>query len=257
MSIKRVYNAKRLNEIINDKSVFELVAPFGVTEINISEEVSNVNNFCLLSDEGPDENSSGGFLVLKTPIPFTYECHTQFLECGRGTFAYERALEAIRYMFCQTDCLEIWTKVPKFNVKALALCKAVGFELEFSRDEAWKRQSGTVCALDYFTLRLSRWSTFDSDNLSQGQWFHKRLETLGVLTNHTDDFIHDRVVGASLNVLFNGQIEKALQLYNKWALMAQYEPLRLVTLCPLVVNIGNALLEFNLKDSNFSLIRSL
>jgi hypothetical protein len=89
----------------------------------------------------------------------------------------------------------------------------------------------------------------------KGAWFHDRIEAefarLGVPDlAHPDDPVHDRYVGAACEMLAGGQPIKALSVYNRFATFGGYEPARLVSLDPLHIDIGNAVLA--VADGDFT-----
>lgn len=249
--IKRVFNSKRINEIVNDKSVFDLIAPEGIGEtIDLTDTVNNLNNFVLMDFEEP---SLGGFVFFATPISNTYEVHTQFLPEGRGQYAYGLAKDALHYMFCKTDCVEVLTKVPRFNHPANAFAKSLGFTQEFTRKNAWiKKSNSSPHDLDFLSLRFLNWALNDPDSLIRGNEFRKTLDKFQIHVNHPTDVVHDKVVGACLEIIFSGPIDKAIHLYNKWTLFAGYEPALKITSNPLVLSMGNLILEFDLREQSFT-----
>ena len=61
--------------------------------------------------------------------------------------------------------------------------------------------------------------------------------------DHGDDPVHDAWVGATMEACAQGNAEKGIALYNRWALHAGYQAVRVVTARPLVLDIGSAILQ--------------
>lgn len=255
--IVRTFDSARLNEIINDVSVFELIAEKNTpSPLDMTSVVKNINNFCLIDGETP---ALGGFVFLQTPVPGVYSVHTQFLPEGRGQYAMLLARESLQYMFCKTDCIEVLTQVPRFNAPALALAKAVGFTQEFTRKNAFeKRNSESKHDLDFLSLRFSNWALNDNNNLDRGQKFHAMLHEMENAPEHSaDDAVHDKIAGACLEILFNGLVDKALHLYNKWTLFAGYSVALKLSHYPLLVRFESVVMEFDIAKQSFSLVKGL
>ena len=162
------------------------------------------------------EFDTGGF-IFQALSAGLYEVHTLFLPKSHGV--YDKARAAAHFMFCATDCAEIVTKVPAFNVAARRLTEKMGFVLDFSRKAAFAGND-----VDYYRLPLKGWM-FQEANLAEfGRQFHARLDAAGKHTNHADDPAHDSAVGYALCAAQFGQLEKAQRFYNEWALFAGYEP---------------------------------
>lgn len=80
-----------------------------------------------------------------------------------------------------------------------------------------------------------------------GAWFHHRLEAgrraLGMIeAPHADDPEHNRAVGAALMLAYTGRVGEALELYNRWAAACGYMPMKVVSMQPLMVDIGDGVL---------------
>lgn len=80
-----------------------------------------------------------------------------------------------------------------------------------------------------------------------GKWFHDRLEAerraLGInIAPHADDPEHNRAVGAALMLAYTGRVSEAVEFYNRWAVACSYVPMRVVSMQPLMVDIGDGVL---------------
>jgi hypothetical protein len=217
MSLKRVFDAEFINRVVNDESVRggAEVDEYGIKCADFSDVVSNVNNHILV-------NGHGGFVYAQV-APNTYEVHTQFLPSGRGAAAYHAALESLRYMFINTDCMRVISKTKTTNTGAAALAaKALTFK-------------GVNGDYNYYSLEYMEWVERDKENKKQGELFHKLVEDD---TNHDDDDIHDYHVGGALSIALKGNALKAQQVYNYWAIASGYEMAVVDSLNPLILSVG-------------------
>ena len=212
--IKRDFNAFFINSVINHPSVR------GGAGVQLGADVSalirDTRNFVLCSE-------FGGFVVIQKTNQ-TYECHTQFLPEGRGGHVIASVVEAMLYMFTKTDCLRIVTKAHKDNPAALRLSRMFFTERGITGD------------YHYFDLGYHEWAGRSEACLLEGESFHNLVAEE---TNHDDDDAHDYQVGGALLIAKTGNIHKAQNVYNEWAVMSGYEPMILTSLNPPVAVIGD------------------
>ena len=107
-----------------------------------------------------------------------------------------------------------------------------------------------------YEIRRSDWS---SDVCSSDLWFHRCLDREFARAGraddvHGDDEIHDRYVGAAVEMIRGGQPHKGAVFYNRFADMAGYERVKILGTDPVVVDIRNAVLEVH--GQNFFLVSS-
>lgn len=117
MGVARSFDVQFLNRVVNDPAMEK--SRLGVKNIDLTAAVSDPENIFLA-------NEYGGFLFMKDGDG--YEVHTNFLPEGRGKVALDAARDAAAYIFTQTDAHWIRTLVPRGNVAAYALTKAMGFQ---------------------------------------------------------------------------------------------------------------------------------
>ncbi len=220
--LKRSFNAKFINSVLNDPSVKQLAEIKGVGDV--TGLVNDANNVLLT-------NEYGGFLYIQVS-PGTYEVHTQFVESGRGTKAYLAALESVRYMFIQTDCMRILSKARPENTGACRLAERV------------LRQKGFNGTYNYYSLEYMEWVETDKLNKKKGVNFHELVKED---TNHDDDDIHDYHVGGALLLCEANNALKAQQVYNYWAIASGYELVKIDSLNPLILSVGSLRLAFPLE----------
>lgn len=173
-------------------------------------------------------------------ISGAYELHTLCLPEGRGRQQIAGAKEGFRWMFVETDCLEILTKCPDDNGPARWASSYCGFRERFHRPEAW----GPGVGVSYRAFTVDDWMARDAECLVQGQAFHARLEAAKAGSDspaHPDDPAHDRAVGAALLMARAGHTHKGVGIYNRWAAFAGYAQIE--ALSPSVIDIRDALIE--------------
>lgn len=211
--ITRHYKPDFINSVINDPSVKEGAEIKGVADV--SAIVENLNNFILATE-------FGGFVVIKK-MPALYECHTQFLPEGRGAHALEAIKEALRYMFIQTDCVRLVTKVAVDNRPA-----------QFLIAQFFKKR-GKTGGHFYYSLDFDDWVITDDVCAKEGHAFHEKIRES---VNHEEDSTHDAFVGASFLMARGGNVFKAQLLYNRWAVMSGYEGIAVLSETPLTIAVG-------------------
>jgi hypothetical protein len=249
MIVRRSFDASEINPILNDPSVFEAIKLPGMKpDIDMSAIVSNPLNVLLMAE--------GGGIIFAQAEPGIYDVHTSFLENHRGRHAIRASREAYRWMFTHTDCMILQTRVPAFNKAAEAFCKMVGATLEFTRKKAWPSEE--PADMSYWSLKYEDWVRSASCLIASGITFHSRLDEefarhRTLHENHPDEECHDRYVGACAEMIYGGQPEKAVVLYNRWARFSGYGLIAMISRSPLMVDIGSALLM--IENDNFKVVQ--
>lgn len=239
MTIERVFEASRLNHIANDPGVYPWVAGALQGPIDLSLVAADPSNVALLW--------SHGACVFRRHQVGLYEVHTMVLPAGRGARTIDCVRECLHWMFCHTDAVEIWTRAPRGNLGARALAKSIGGTLEFTAERGWIKDEIVVPAA-IFALKIQDWMRDAPELPAFGAEFHMKLEDeyrrLGKSEPvHPDDAIHDRYVGAAVEMIRGGQPFKAQIFFNRWAHMAAYQEMRIVGTDPVMVDIHDAVLE--------------
>lgn len=238
--VTRSFEAAGINAVINHPVVFPLVSVPGIDRIDVSAIVADPRNVLLMAD-------GGGVLFIADIEPGIYEVHTNFLPEKRGVNAIRSSLAAYRWMFTHTDCMTLQTKVPAFNKPAEQFCRVVGAIRDFDRKAVWPAKDGPV-DLSFWSMRYDDWVRQTPELKKSGQRFHVRLIVEKLRHGyaeppHADEDCHDLHVGACVEMIYGGQPEKAVILYNRWARFAGYQPIALISRAPIVIDIGEALLQ--------------
>lgn len=230
--LQRTFTAERINEIVNHPSVFPHVKGLHVDGLDLKNITGNPKNICLLGEHG--------CVIFVKHQPGVYEFHTCVFPEGRGPWMIEGSREAFRYMFTRTDAFELMTKCPDGNVAAKAGARAVGCLFRFSTRPIWPVDD-TIVAVDVHSIIIQEWVK-TADVLESGQWFHEMLEAQykqkgADIQIHENDPVHDRYVGATVEMMRYGQIMKAIYFYNRWAAMSDYRKISLVSTNPVIIDI--------------------
>ena len=176
-----------------------------------------------------------------------YCVHTNLLPHCRGAQAMRVAREALRMAFVQTDCRELVTMVPADNPQADWMARAMGFRLVFKRVSLWPGLLGRH-DVRFFSMSIDDWISTGACSDS-GRWFHDKLQA-HELVEHPDDPIHHAYVGAAVEMIRVGNVDKGLAVYNRSARFAFYEPVRVVSNDPLRIDIRDCVLRVEGGDFN-------
>ena len=231
----RTLHARRFNEIASNPVVRPWLG--GTQPIDLTETIANPENFAFLTDEG-----NGGYIYHKVGIGL-YSVHTLSLPEGRTRQMLEARTASLREMFIKSDAVQIDTIVPAGNRGADIWASHAGFREVFTREKAFDLM-GEMVDVSYRSLNYIDWAIRDRANREEGRVFHKAIHEL-TPDDHGDDPVHDGMVGATLEGCINGNIEKAITFYNRWAVHAGYQTISVVTARPLVVDIGTCLIQYD------------
>jgi hypothetical protein len=227
-----------VEQIVNHPEVWKHVAPDGAKPFDATHALASPHIVLL---------AEGGCFIFQYHSPGTYEVHTNFLPTARGKHAYEQAREAAAIMFLGSPCMEILTRVPEDNPAADVLTRKMHFRKWFTRQDSW-RKGGKSYAQNYYRLGLDEWIS-DGFAHADGCFFHQRLhQIVANVEHHEDDYMHDCYVGAIFNMLLAGQPQKGVEVYNRWARFAGYQPIRLLSQAPIRVDIQACILRLENGD---------
>lgn len=245
--IRRSLDAGEINAIVNHPDVFPAVSVPGIERIDLAPQLAERH------PDGTHRNvllmAEGGGVVFFWLAPGLYEVHTNFLPNHRGRHALRASLAAYRWMFAHTDCMAIVTRIPAWNRAAEVWARKAGFTLEFARRSVWPMHDGSMVDLRFYALRYDDWARQTPELVASGRKFHDRLDEEFARhrkleeRGHPDDECHHRHVGVFMEMLYGGQPIKAAALYNRWAVFAGYGLVSVVAQEPLMVDIGNAVLQ--------------
>ncbi len=249
--IARTMNATFLNRVANHPDVRPYIG--GFDPIDLTEVAANPANIVL-------EDFPNGGWVLVQQMPAVYELHTLFLPDSRGKAYFIAAREALRYVFTNTDALEILTKCPDDNPGARMAATMVGFRERFHRDACWNVGSPAECGVSFQALTVDDWMARDKQIAKEGHAFHDTLEAAkkacgSVLAVHPEDEAHDRAVGACVLMVKGGQTQKGVAIYNRWSAFAGYANIQAIT--STVIDVVDAVIEIRDGAMGVLLVRGL
>lgn len=247
--MKRSLNPAPFNVIANHPEVFPWLGfPEGLGEADLSQAVVNPRNFCFLTP-----NEDGGYIVIRLQAGL-YAAHTLATPEARGKPMLRLMRESFRAMFTETDAIEITTLVPDGNEAAKSWADVAGFRNTFRR-EAFFPLGGEFVGGQYRSLSWQEWAMCDPENLALGRMFHGALQ--GLRSNpHPEDVTHDRFVGAALGTCKGGNVEKGINLYNRWAVTAGYNQAAILSMTPPLVDIGDAIVSLNGNELDVLQVRN-
>jgi hypothetical protein len=237
-ALERQADAHLANRIVNDPSIYPWVKGYAIGRLDLTAAIANKANVALFGEHGG--------MVFHHLMSGIYEAHTSVVEAGRGEWALRMARAALHWMFTRTDAVEIMTRAPRGNLGALTIARAVGATREFVNKHGWVVDGDPVPTAIY-GLRIQDWTRTAPGLTERGAWFHRRLEDeLRKLKKtedvHEDDETHDRYVGMACEMMLAGQPMKGQIFYNRWALMAGYRPIQVMSASPLTVDIRSAMI---------------
>ena len=202
-----------INMVANDPHVKAGAAPGREHIFDDLSDIVGVSKCLRWKDKGL-------FLLIPSDEYGGYSVHTMFLPKARHTEVVKAVSEGFYTMFIKDDAMEITTSACSTNEPAVRLSNISGFRLRY-----YAPSQSVVGATDYFySIDILDWIFSQKQFEPFGEYFHLLLEGH---TNHTDDVMHDRVVGAVFSMFIEGNFEKAVSVYNRWALMTGYVPMLL------------------------------
>jgi hypothetical protein len=213
--MRRTFDPTRLNEIANRPTVRPLLRGNGA--LDFSPYAAETEHFLF-------ESELGGYLMIRV-FDNTYEGHTIYDRTpGSALNAARTGREVVDYMFLHTNATVLLGKIPCDNDPSLKLAHLLGFRQQCLRE-----------GYAYLNLPLDRWVGACSTTAVRGRAF---LEHLGL---PQDDYF-SRQMGAAIGMINAGNVEKGVDTWNRQAVFALADPINIVTLNPLVLEIGNKMI---------------
>jgi len=226
--IQRQTDAAFINQVLNHPKVRPYVASANEGVIDITPAVENKLNVLLMGE-------FGGCMFFWVQ-PGMYEVHTQVLPEGRGKWTKAMTAACVHHMFTRTDCFDIITRVPDGHIAAKAAAIQQGMTHEFTRPAECK-WLGEIVDAHIYSFRIQDWARTAPYLVEIGEMLHQRMheeaKRLGITaTPHANDENHNRYLGVAYEMAANGHPMKALQWYNRWAIVSRHKPISLVALEP-------------------------
>ena len=192
------------------------------------------------------EAEHGGWLLLRHEAG-VFELHTLFLPEGRGEGYFEAAREALTFVFTASEAREIVTRIPASSRREAFAAARCGFVERFTRARAFAGPRGLE-AVFYRALSLDAWMFAEPACGQAGRAFHAQLEAAKAAAGsereaHPDDPAHDAAAGAAALMVRAGNAKKGVWAYNRWARLAGYQPIALLSESPLLIDVGDGVVQ--------------
>ena len=221
----RTLDAKFLTDLANEPEVRPFLGRSGV--LDLAPLVNDPNNFTFVCEQG-------GFVGHRLQ-PGIYELHTIFRP-GDGPHVMAFAAKCMRFMFVNTDCVELKTKVPATNGGARVLAVRAGMSRLFERSNAWETPDGGFENIEYFSITIDKWAMFDKYNAAYGMQFRKV---------EAPDTAHDAFLGAALQMMIANNPAKGVQFYNRWASFTGCSPINILGANPPLFEVFGEVMQIS------------
>ena len=236
--LARTFDAFDLDVIFNAPDVLEHITQAGFERIATANLLADPRNVGLVIE--------GGAFMFAQLEPGIYEANASFLSEYRGAYAKAAIREAASWMFCRTDAVTLFARIPQCNARALIAAKWTGAGYVGTRPGAWPKKDGVTYGASIYQLLIDDF--FKAANLiERGLDMLAHLESARWrLAGETDDLISAMItpslarhVGFAFAMIFAGQIDKGILWYNHYAKMALWPPMGLISREPyLIVAFG-------------------
>lgn len=185
----------------------------------------------------------GGFLC-EDQGAGRFELHTLLAPQARGAEALRLCAGVLRRLFVATNCIEVVTRVPANLRAADLMARRAGFREVWTMGGVWPGAEGPE-ALRLFAMTLDEWMMRDPTLKAEGDAFHDLLTDAAraagddspALHPHEDE-VHDRAAGMAALMANAGNHIKAVWSYGRWARLAGYGPLNLISERPAIYETG-------------------
>lgn len=241
--IRRMSDASAINTIVNHESVRPSIGRLVDGKVDLTAAVADPRNICLAGERGA--------LLFMMLQPALYDVHMAILPEGRGEWCLGFTHACLHWLFTRTPAVEAVARIPAGSLAATALVHAIHGEWEFQVIMPWGTD-GAVIPVRVWSLSVQQWTRFAPDLVEHGRWLSRRikkeLHRSGHKLSFIDNIVADRYAGGLVDMLQGGQPQKAVVLYNRWASMANYAPIAIVSADPPTIDLGGVLLIFRGTD---------
>jgi len=237
--IERTFDATRLNEIVNDPSVYPWVKGSADGPLDLTDILASPSNVCLMGEHG-------GVLFAQFQ-PGLYEAHVPILPEGNGRWAFQMLRAALHWIFTRTNAVEIVTLCPSREAQVMA--RRVGGSYEFTSYDRWIVDGKSVPSSVY-ALRIQDWMRTAPGLEARGAWTLDQLEDEYARHGKSPslfprDPAHVRHIGAACEMLLGDIPNKGVIFFNRFAAMAGYAPMQIIDDDPLALDLGGSILMMN------------
>lgn len=229
----RTMHWQDLEDVANHPEVRPYLGGDG--EIRLKDLILKPSTFVFQAPSWQDGVPTSGGFVVHWVDDGKYEVHTMFYPGAPYKNIVRFMNRCILYMFVETDCIELWTRMPRpKSPRVEALGWAAKFHEVFVR-EGWSFQN----------VPLDRWACGCSTLEAEGEAFHAAIAAAkedrgSELPIHPHDPAHERMVGIAMKMVRSGNATKAVTTYNAWASLAGYAHVQLLSNNPPVIDVQDA-----------------
>lgn len=240
LTVTRQKDATAINAFVNHPDIYPFVKGNLEGYIDLSKIIASGHP--VLCGE------FGGVIMVRLQ-PGIYEVHTAIMPAARGSWGNRMFRDALHFMFCTTDAVEIMTRVPQDNPSAAAATKFVGFKSEWTVENGWPGMKGGRVNVDVWSMKIQDWMRRESRLRQIGEWFHSTLNAIYASTGkpivtHSQEAIHDQYVGAAVALTVGGRPDMAVYFYNRWASLSGFSPIKLMSTAPITIDIVESKIVF-------------
>ena len=247
--LRRSADAAEFNAILNHPDILPMVSVPGQESLDATPLVDDPKNYLLAVDGATPAGMRfqwTGAILFAQHDPGIFEVHTNFLKGWRGQFAVEASLAAYRWMFTHTDAMTLLARAPNCWPQVGKFCERVGATFEFERPAAWPGPDG-LSACDFYALRYDDWIKQATELAESARVFQSHLaeefERFGVHMAPYLEQAREPYLGAFAEMLYGGQPDKAVILYNRFARFGGFPGIALLARDPVIIDIGTAVLQ--------------
>lgn len=135
MRLERTQDSALIRDIVTHPSIWPHVSEDGVSRETWDPLIhEHIYQLAIVDDSGV-----GGVFVLTPQSSVCWEVHTCILPSHRGDKARQATKLCAEWMFSNTPCLHIITKVPAYNRSAYQLARDTGLRDIGMIESAWMR----------------------------------------------------------------------------------------------------------------------
>lgn len=153
MRILRDISGETVNRIVNDPDVRPWIIGAADRTLDLSRMASDPRCWLLVGE--PPLGAQIAWRILDGVAEF----HSAVLPSGRGEWALEFFADAVRYMFCTTDAIELITRIPQGNLGALTLARRFLLQPRWICPSCWYRGQRVPYAV--WSLTMMDWMPSD------------------------------------------------------------------------------------------------
>lgn len=202
------------------------------------ENVTTITTQELLDALGKDNafvliwKNLGGFIITRA-YGTTYTVHTMFSPKAPSSEVLAACEAGFAHMFLDEDCTELRTSASHKNKPAMHLCFKTNWRPLYTTPSMVDENTRDTL----FVKTIEEWIIESSWLGLIGEDFHN-----SITATHTDCSVHDRFVGAAIEMVQAFNTAKAVRTYNKWAACSNYE---LALLKDNIITIGNLVITLS------------